>query len=200
VAETGTFTMQDGEISGNTAVGGGGIAVGETGTFIMQGGKISANKAKGAGGGVAVFDSGTFAMQSGEISGNTTEGAGGGVGVAETGTFTMRDMARIDPGNPVGLDCGLYSYASITIGGNFTGPAGPVAKIDLYAASDPASNWSGKAVIKLAGGYNGRMATLKDRFILGNFVRRVGFGYLTDPIIGYGYEIGANGTLQASGR
>jgi hypothetical protein len=62
------------------------------------------------------------------------------------------------------------------------------------------SSWSGKAVLKLADGYSGSLSTIRDRFILGNFVRQVGFGYLTDPITGYGYEISADGTLQANGR
>jgi hypothetical protein len=98
----GTFTMNGGEISGNTASAsyytwssrGGGVFVGGSGTFTMSGGKITGNTVsdyKGYGGGVYVY--GTFTMKGGEISGNTaTErytdypSYGGGVYVAG-GTF-----------------------------------------------------------------------------------------------------------------
>jgi hypothetical protein len=99
--EGGTFTMNGGEISGNTVSDspynrycyGGGAYVG-SGTFIMSGGKISGNTVSGyysRGGGVFV-DGGTFTMKGGEISGNTVSStsdnnrSGGGVRVAG-GTF-----------------------------------------------------------------------------------------------------------------
>jgi hypothetical protein len=91
----GTFTMDGGKISGNTArsmVGsGGGVYVYSNGTFIMNGGEISDNTANGSygyGGGVDVYINGTFIMNGGEISGNTTNGNYGG-GVIVSGTFTM---------------------------------------------------------------------------------------------------------------
>jgi hypothetical protein len=101
VNEGGTFTMEGGTISGNTAkspnggANGGGVRVGEGGTFIMQGGTISGNTAKGsnwsAGGGVS-NDGGTFSMEGGAISGNTLisddDQANGG-GVFNNGTFIM---------------------------------------------------------------------------------------------------------------
>jgi hypothetical protein len=98
---------------------------------------------------------------------------------------------------------GPDAHGFITIGGDFTGPAGTAAKLDLIAPSDPASYWSGKAALKLADGYNGNLSTLKDRFILENFIREEGGGgspyaYPAEPITGY--EIGADGTLRASGR
>jgi uncharacterized repeat protein (TIGR02543 family) len=77
--EYGTFTMNGGEISGNTASGGGGVYVGYGTTFTMNGGKISGNTASG-GGGVSVGYA-TFTMNGGEISGNTASGYGGGVSV-----------------------------------------------------------------------------------------------------------------------
>jgi len=111
----GTFTMNGGEISGNTASNsynstdsncayGGGVYV-DGGTFTMNDGKISGNTAsafsassnyKYGGGGVYV-NSGTFTMNSGEISGNTASSSysgsstvyiyGGGVYVNQ-GRFT----------------------------------------------------------------------------------------------------------------
>lgn len=108
------FTMNGGEISGNTAgkeavlndpnssaLGGygGGVYVGEYAKFTMQSGKISDNKAihgldynndeAGWGSGVFVYLDGTFKMEGGIISSNTAQ-YGSGVCVY-TGTFKMTD-------------------------------------------------------------------------------------------------------------
>jgi hypothetical protein len=57
VGGSGTFIMNDGEISGNSAASyGGGVCVADNGTFIMKGGEIAGNKAATGGGGVYVFD------------------------------------------------------------------------------------------------------------------------------------------------
>jgi len=111
----GTFTMNGGEISGNTAFNsstyyssnssnyycsyGGGVYVGG-GTFTMNDGKISGNTVRSTsinGGGGVYVNSGTFTMNGGEISGNTASSSysgsysiyvyGGGVYVNQ-GTFT----------------------------------------------------------------------------------------------------------------
>ena len=70
----GTFTMNGGTISGNTAQSGGGVGVDNYGTFTMNGGTISNNSAVynddgGNGGGVYVAY-GTFTMTGGTISDN----------------------------------------------------------------------------------------------------------------------------------
>ncbi|MDR0636000.1 MAG: hypothetical protein LBF87_02855 [Treponema sp.] len=67
------------------------------GTFTMEGGIISGNTARpGSGGGVYVASTATFTMEGGTISGNTARnGSGGGVYVAG-GTFTKRGMSTID--------------------------------------------------------------------------------------------------------
>jgi tetratricopeptide (TPR) repeat protein len=202
VVYEGIFTMEDGEISKNTAEDvGGGVMVFE-GIFTMQSGKISGNTAQ-FGGGVEVDRYGSFIMEGGTISDNTAE-VGGGVGIIEDGTFTMSSEARIHTNNAVGLLYNPSGYSSIAIGENFTGPTGPVAKIDLLAEFDPASSWLGKAVLKPAEGYSGNLSTLKDRFMLGNFIHQEGRGtdespYTSPAIPITGYEIGDDGTLQASG-
>ena len=87
---SGTFTMEGGTISGNTASSGngGGVFVWSSGGITMSGGTISGNTAP-FGGGVCVQD-GTFMLSGGTISGNTaSSGNGGGVCVDNTGTFTM---------------------------------------------------------------------------------------------------------------
>jgi uncharacterized repeat protein (TIGR02543 family) len=110
----GSFTMSDGEISGNRIengrYGGGsagwdGAGVGINGTdsaFTMTGGEISDNRAHeyygvgGVGGGVAVSGvDAVFTMSDGKISGNTADYSGGGVKLGSGATFNMRDTAEI---------------------------------------------------------------------------------------------------------
>jgi hypothetical protein len=115
--ESGTFTMEGGEISGNTVSSsssyGGGVYVASNGTFTMGGGEISGNTASSSyssyGGGVSV-SGGTFTMEGGEISGNTASyssysSSGGGVYVG-SGTFTKTPTGGVVYGSnatPVSL-------------------------------------------------------------------------------------------------
>ncbi|MCL2211943.1 MAG: InlB B-repeat-containing protein [Treponema sp.] len=102
----GTFTMHDGEISGNNAgTSGGGLYV--WGGFVMQDGKINGNTATQAGGGVFVHEApASFTMEGGEISGNTARTNGGGVSVASNGIF-------VKTGNSV-----ITGYNSDNVNGN----------------------------------------------------------------------------------
>jgi hypothetical protein len=204
VYATGTFTMSGGEISGNIVSssstftrGGGGV---HAGTFTMSGGEISGNIVSSSstftrGGGVHAS---TFTMSGGKISGNTASSTSSnsnlsayGGGVYATGAFTMSGEARITADNPVCLES--RSSPGVTIGGDFTGPDGPVAVIDLYSRSNTASSWSGKAVIALADGYTGGdLSVLRTRFTLGSFVS----DSTTTPITGY--VIGEGGHLEAA--
>jgi len=99
---SGTFTMNGGQISGNSSLAngpsssGGGVYV-SSGTFTMNGGQISGNFclpstspiSPSFGGGVCV-NGGTFTMNGGQISGNSCSGAlsyGGGVCVGWNSFF-----------------------------------------------------------------------------------------------------------------
>jgi hypothetical protein len=113
--ESGVFTMNGGEISGNTALiptgnysgsdaNGGGVWIGDA-VFVMSGGSISGNTAQNGGGVYGNGGSGTFTMSGGAvISGNKAVSAGTGTagatppaysggGVYVRGTFTMQDTA-----------------------------------------------------------------------------------------------------------
>jgi hypothetical protein len=94
----GTFIMKTGEISGNTASSGGGVYIAAGGTFTMKAGKISGNAASsGAGGGVYI-SGGPFTMEAGEISGNTatgSNGGGGGVFLINTGAIFIKKGGTI---------------------------------------------------------------------------------------------------------
>jgi uncharacterized repeat protein (TIGR02543 family) len=111
VRSNGTFTMEAGEISGNSAIVGGGVSV-SSGTFIMNGGDINGNtststEAAVGGGGVYVTGSnGTFTMNDGNIRANLAT-RGGGVFVA-SGAFTMN--GGVISTNSVALGGGVYVY------------------------------------------------------------------------------------------
>jgi len=81
--QNGTLIMNSGvSITGNeTANFGGAVYVILNGTFTMNGGTISGNSAR-EGGGVAVYSESTFVMSGGTISGNSAYALGGGVAVA----------------------------------------------------------------------------------------------------------------------
>ncbi len=78
VYNEGTFTLESGAISGNTATKyGGGVYI-DGGTLTMNGGEISNNTATSYGGGV-YYQDGTFIMYDGKVSNNATNADGGGV-------------------------------------------------------------------------------------------------------------------------
>ena len=133
----GEFTMNSGEITGNSAQwSGGGVEV-YNGTFIMNGGKITDNSAM-YGGGVNVGIDGVFIMNGGEISGNTALGGGvyidaGGPkfdmfdeeisdngGGFNVGEFTMNG-GKISDNDGVGVyvdgDADEYGNGRLTLGG-----------------------------------------------------------------------------------
>jgi len=111
----GTFIMNGGEISNNSANQGAGVWVGSGGNFTMNGGKIKKNHAtvKWGAGGVKVIYNSTFTMNGGEIFENTTEGSerslGGGVSVEDESIFTMND-GKIYANTTNGWGGGLHIY------------------------------------------------------------------------------------------
>jgi len=105
VFTAGTFIMEGGEISGNTAEFGGGVFINTNGSFTMNGGEISGNTVVDSGGGVYVMNNAGFTMNAGKISNNTASNGGGG-GVFLNGTFTMKD-GEIN-GNTSGNGGGVY--------------------------------------------------------------------------------------------
>ena len=111
---TGTFTMRDGEISGNTALWGGGVASWHGGNFVMEGGIIYNNDGSTGGGGAFAGGGGTFTMQDGYIRGNRSVGTGtsNGGGVAVSG------------GAPGAMDWGIFIMHGGKISGNTARQAG----------------------------------------------------------------------------
>ena len=87
------FAMDSGEISGNSAVSGGGIATTGVGSFDVTGGKIARNSASGDGGGVYVSFSFTRDTAKNishcDIDGNTAGNYGGGVFIQGNSFISM---------------------------------------------------------------------------------------------------------------
>jgi uncharacterized repeat protein (TIGR02543 family) len=122
------FTMEGGEISGNSTPGsGGGVYVAAGSSFDMKGGTISSNTANadstGGGGGVAVISNttgssgkATFTMTGGEISSNqskNTAGRGGGVYVSSEGkdgtaAFVIKGSVKILSNKAMLYGGGIY--------------------------------------------------------------------------------------------
>jgi hypothetical protein len=139
VSEGGLFTMNGGEISGNTAGSapyGGGVSV-SGGSFVMSGGRIVNNAVNSAdygayGGGVSI-SGGTFTMKGGEIGGNAVNsGLGGGGVYAHNCEFTMTggaisgNSASAASGNGGGvyLIGGSFTMTGGEAGGNTAGANG----------------------------------------------------------------------------
>jgi hypothetical protein len=135
----GTFTMEGGTISGNTAKGagpasGGGVYI-IGGTFTMEGGEISGNTAKNSdetiaeGGGVTIRQNSTFTMKGGKISGNTAESdlgsLGGGVCITNDSVFTM-EGGEIS-GNTIEKN-GVGGGVCITADSEFTMKGGEISR------------------------------------------------------------------------
>lgn len=138
VAYGGTFVMNGGVLTGNTASDGGGVY--NEGTFVMNGGKIIDNHAYDGGG---VFTSGTFALNGGRVIGNKAA-VGGGVFHAG-GNLSLQGNAVIS-GNVHADDAdadNLYLDCDLEGGGEnqvFTvGTMGENAKVYLTAKKPPDS-------------------------------------------------------------
>ena len=99
----GTFTMDGGTISGNTAIeNGGGVYVNKN-SFTMGDGTISGNTANAAGGGVYMY-SGSFTMTGGSITGNGAGRVGNGVSIESSVSCQLSGKAKIaeNTGNGTG--------------------------------------------------------------------------------------------------
>ncbi len=112
IAEYVPFTMTGGTISGNSAVFYGG-GVYNSGTFTMTGGTISGNSADFYGGGV--YNSGTFFMTGGAISGNSAKDFGGGV--YNEGTFDLSGGTISENKANVSSGGGVYNQGTFDLSG-----------------------------------------------------------------------------------
>lgn len=132
----GTFTMNGGSISNNSAYAGGGVS-NFGGTFTMTGGEISSNTGDELGGGVEVEGGTSFTMTGGIISGNTASmGAGissGGVTILTGGSIINNTASYI--GGGILISDGEFSEFHISgapvINNNYDDNSEPVSNIYL---------------------------------------------------------------------
>lgn len=129
VYNRGTFIMNGGVITENTANHGGGIK--NDYQVTINGGKISGNTAYFGGGIYTSGGSTTLKITGGELSGNTASDKGGGVYNYDRSTFTFEDGVFSDNTAPQGG--AVFNDASnFIIKGNINIPAGSDGKHDVY--------------------------------------------------------------------
>jgi hypothetical protein len=103
ITNNATVILGDGlTFTGGTASDGGGGVYIVNGSFTMNGGNITGNTATGKGGGGVYVAGGAFTMNGGTISGNTATGSGAGV-YFSGGSFSMSGAALINTDNDVYL-------------------------------------------------------------------------------------------------
>ena len=170
----GTFTMIDGNISGNTASLGGGVCV-KGGNFIMEAGNISANRAiqhiityGGNGGGIYVAEKGNFTMSGGTIDNNTAIIDGGGVYMNGEGKFIMNG-GEIRDNTASGNGGGVYNKspsASFTMSGT--------AKITRNTANNGGGIASDNSFTMESGTISGNIADYGGGVASGSFIMKNG--------------------------
>jgi len=108
IYNNGTLTIEKGNIVGNTAKCGGGVALLEGSSFIMNGGAVEGNTSSAGGAGIFIWPGSSFTMNEGAaIKDNTAKDAAGGVYVA--GRFTMNN-GEISNNNAGSFGGGVYIY------------------------------------------------------------------------------------------
>lgn len=137
---SGTFTMNDGEISNGytrTSSYGGAVSITEKGIFTMNGGKIIGNEAAGHAGAVYVavklgVGGGTFTMNGGEITGNKAGGDGGAIYAGKLTQGTKQELATIIlNGGKISDNTAVKNGGAIYVGDyKYTDPIEPAA--DYY--------------------------------------------------------------------
>ena len=167
----GKFTLEEGEISNNVTVNaccGGGVSVDENASFTMNGGEISGNTASfsgDAGGGVQVARSSSFIMNSGTISNNeATVGHGGGIFIDNTSSFTMNggEVTKNKASRWAGGVCnwGAFTMTGGTISGNTAGISGGGVSNAGSVTMTGGSITGNSAADKGSGLYNGKTLIL----------------------------------------
>jgi hypothetical protein len=199
VEPNGIFTMNGGEISGNTVGGfGGGVIIAPTSTFTMNGGKISNNNADVGGG---VINYGIYNHEGGEISNNTAR-SGGGVVIAPTGTFIKR--GGVISGNTAAqsgggiINNGIITIENGLISGNNALHGGGILNWETITIENGII--SGNNAISDGGGIANAGSLIMRKGTISNNTANDGGGvYNTKNFTIYGGEITANTAARDAG-
>ena len=167
----GTLTLTNSTVSGNTAFYGGGI-YNNAGILILTNSTVSGNSATDFGGGI-FSDGGTLTLTSSTLSGNTAGGAGGGI-YNELGTLTLTNSTV--SGNRAAYGGGISNQGTLaltnsTVSGNSaTSSGGGIFNNNLGILTLTNSTVSGNSASS-AGGISfwpGNTADLTNTIIAGN--------------------------------
>jgi hypothetical protein len=115
IFNSGTLTLTESTVSGNTAVADGGGILNSFGTLTLQESTVSGNTAGGnigSGGGIANENGGTVTLTESTVSGNTVSRGGGG-GIANGGTLTLKESTV--SGNTAFGGGGIYNSGTLTL-------------------------------------------------------------------------------------
>jgi hypothetical protein len=160
ISNTGTLTISNSTLSGNTAgFSGGGIVNG--GALTVSNSTLSGNTARGPGSGNigsvggAIFNGGTLTVSNCTLSGNTAT-AGGGIGHSFFGTLTVSNSTF--SGNTANAGGGIAALG-------FTTHEGPVTLTNVTLAANRASRGGGLFV----NSFVSFPAVLHNTLIAGNF-------------------------------
>lgn len=110
-----SFTLESGNITGNTAPKGAGVKVQNGGTFTLSGGSIESNTAQE---GAGIFNQGTLTITGGEIKDNKAiNGYAFGGGVYNYENYSMTMSGGSISGNSADIGGGVFLRGKLTIGG-----------------------------------------------------------------------------------
>jgi predicted outer membrane repeat protein len=198
---SGTLTVDESTVSGNSAAFGGGID--SEGPLAVSGSTVSSNSAGISGGGIYSLD--ILTMSGSAVSGNTAAALGGGIVVDFNLTASNTISSSALAGNAAGLDGGgIYAAGALTISGStFSGntaergsgifnPSAAFPK--LLTVSGCA--FTGNSATDGGGMYYEGAATVRDSLFSGNSACLGGCIYNYLDRSGFGVTIG---TLDVRG-
>uniref|UniRef100_UPI0036F37329 choice-of-anchor Q domain-containing protein n=1 Tax=Rhodopirellula bahusiensis TaxID=2014065 RepID=UPI0036F37329 len=213
---SGSVTITNATITNNTATGDeateGGGGIHNSGSLSVSDSEISGNTASGAAGsGGGVWNAGIASVQDSEISGNTANRAGGGIEATDTSSTSLTDV-NLD-GNNVGVSPAVAAPGNggglhVTGAGTVTISGGTVN--NNVAASEGGGLWNGTGVMTVTGTtITGNTASGDDADNGGGGLFNVGgnlivtdttiTGNVADGASGSGGGILNQGTLTVSG-
>ncbi|MEM1169982.1 MAG: DUF4347 domain-containing protein [Cyanobacteria bacterium P01_H01_bin.35] len=178
IQNTGTVIISNSTVSGNLALGGGGVS-NYSGTASINNSTISSNSALIRGGGIAQVN-GTVSINNSTISDNSANGNGGGIrnysGAASINNSTISGNSATNGGGIRNLsDTVIISNSNIS--GNSASNGGGIYNSDNGTASISSSNISGNSASRDGGGiYNSGTAEISDSTISGNSTYFTGGG------------------------
>ncbi|MGB7951982.1 MAG: choice-of-anchor Q domain-containing protein, partial [Candidatus Binatia bacterium] len=178
IRNTGTLTLTNITVSGNSGDFGGGIR--NFGTLTLTNSTVSGNGADSSGGGIR--NSGTLTLTNSTVSGNSG-GLGGGIFNADTLTLTNITVS----GNSGGFGGGIFNEGTLTLtnstvsgnsadddGGGIYNNFGTVSAFNSTITDNRADadiDFTGTG----GGVFNGATFNFQNTILAGNFISRLGF-------------------------